>query len=100
MTLNKCMKILKPNIEVDKIYDELKLLKLDQLIELEYNKLAYKISKCLLPKRILEIINCDQNNQSLQKLHNYNTRKKSVPNVPRSRTKFYLRSFLCNGIRP
>ena len=99
MTLNKCMKILKPNIEIDKIYDELKLLKLDQLIELEYNKLAYKISKCLLPKKMLEIINCDQNNQSLQKQHNYNTRKKAMPNMPRSWTKYYLSSFLCNGIR-
>ena len=40
MTLNKFMKILKPNIEMDKTYEELKLLKLDQLIQLEYNKLA------------------------------------------------------------
>ena len=71
------MKILKPNLEPDKTYNELKLLKLDQLIELEYNKLAYKISKCLLPSKMIEIINCDQNNQSLQKqLINYNTRKK------------------------
>ena len=75
-TLNKCMKILKPNLETDKTYSELKLLNLDQLIELEYNKLAYMISKCLLPNKMLEIINCDQNYQSLQKQHNYNTRKK------------------------
>ena len=40
MTLNKCMKILKLNLEPDKTYKKLKLLKLDQLIELEYNKLA------------------------------------------------------------
>ena len=98
-TLNKCMKILKPNLETDKTYKELKLLTLDQLIELEYNKHAYKISKCLLPNKMLEIINCDQNNQSLQKQHNYNTRKKAIPNIPRSRTKYYLRTFLCNGIR-
>ena len=98
-TLNKYMKILKPNLEPDKTYNELKLLKLDQLIELEYNKLAYKISKCLLPSKMLEIINCDQNNQSLQKQHNYNTRKKVMPHIPRPRTKYYLRSFLCNGIR-
>ena len=83
MTLNKCMKILKLNLEPDKTYNELKLLKLDQLIELEYNKLAYKISKCLLPSKMIEIINCDQNNQSLQKqLINYNTRKKRCPIFP------------------
>ena len=98
-TLNKCMKILKPKLETDKTYKELKLLILDQLIELEHNKLAYKISKCLLPNKMQEIINCDQNNQSLQKQHNYNTRQKAMPSIPRSRTKHYLKSFLCSGIR-
>ena len=48
---------------------------------------------------MLEIINCDQNNQSLQKQHNNNTRKKAMPNIPRSWTKYDLKSFLCNGIR-
>ena len=93
------MKILKPNKETKSAYEELKILTLDQLIELEHNKLAYKITKGHLPKKIKEIINCDQNNKPLQKIHKYNTRKKSRPNIPQPKTKNYTRSFLCNGIR-
>ena len=74
-TLNMCVKILKPKTEINKSYRDLKILTLDQLIELEHNKLAYKISKGSLPRKIKEIIHCDQNNKSLQKNHNYNTRK-------------------------
>ena len=81
-TLNMCVKILKPKTEINKSYRDLKILTLDQLIELEHNKLAYKISKGSLPRKIREIIHCDQNNKSLPKNHNYNTRKKSKPNIP------------------
>ena len=98
-TLNKCVKTLKPKAETSKSYSDLKILTLDQLIDLEHSKLAYKIFKGSLPKRILEIIHCDQNNKSLQKNHKYSTRKKSNPNIPQSKTKKYTNSFLCNGIR-
>ena len=98
-TLNMCMKILKPKLEIKKSYKELKILTLEQLIELEHNKLAFKITKGLLPRKIKEIINCDQYNKPLQKNHKYNMRKKSRPNIPRPKTKNYTRSFLCNRIR-
>ena len=81
-TLNMYVKILKPKTEINMSYGDLKILTLDQLIELEHNKLAYKISKGTLPRKIKGIIHCDQNNKSLQKNHSYNTRKKSKPNIP------------------
>ena len=86
-TLNICVKILKPKTEINKSYSDLKILTLDQLIELEHNTLTYKISKGSLPMKIREIIHCDQNIKSLQKNHNYNTRKKSKPNIPQPKTK-------------
>ena len=95
----KCMKLIKPKHELQSIYKELQILSVDQLIELEYKKLAYKFSKNLLPPKILEIISSDQQTASLKKTHNYNTRKKSLPNHPRSQTKQYQNSFLCRGIR-
>ena len=98
-TQNKCMKIIKPKSLVDVTFHELKLLNLDQLIDLENKKLGYKISKKLLPKQMLEIINCDQNDHPLQKTHSYNTRKKKLPNICKSCTKCYQSSFPCNGIR-
>ena len=98
-TQMKCMKLIKPKHELQSIYKELQILSVDQLIELEYKKLAYKFSKNLLPPKILEIISSDQQSASLKKTHNYNTRKKSLPNHPRSQTKQYQNSFLCRGIR-
>ena len=95
----KCMKLIKPKHELQRIYKELQILSVDQLIELEYKKLAYKLSKNLLPPKILEIISSDQQSASLKKTHNYNTRKKSLLNHPRSQTKLYQNSFLCRGIR-
>ena len=89
-TLNMCMKILKPKTEISKSWPT---------NWTRHNKLAYKISKGSLPIKIREIIHYDQNNKSLQKSHNYNTRQKSKPNIPRPKTKKYTKSFLCNGIR-
>ena len=51
-----CVKILKPKTEISKSYGDLKILTVDQLIELEHNKLSYKISKGTLPRKIKEII--------------------------------------------
>ena len=98
-TLNMCVKILKPKTEISKSYSDLKILTLVQLIELEHNKLAYIILKGTLPIKTREIIHYDQNNKSLQKSHNYKTRQKSKPNIPRPKTNKYTKSFLCNGIR-
>ena len=66
----ECMKLIKPKHELQSIYKELQILSVDQLIELEYKKLAYKFSKNLLPPKILEIISSDQQNTSLKKTHN------------------------------
>ena len=95
----KCMKLIKPKHELQRIYKDLQILSVDQLIELEYKKLAYKLSKNLLPPKIMEIVSSDQQSASLKKTHDYNTRKKSLPNHPRSQTKLYQNSFLCRGIR-
>ena len=57
-TLNMCVKILKPKTEISKSYSDLKILTLDQLIELEHNKLAYKISKISLNELTPELTAC------------------------------------------
>ena len=95
----KCLKIIKPNMSPIEINKELRILSLDQLIDLEYKKLGFKISKSLLPMKMMEIIRLDQHNNTLNKSHNYNTRHKAKPNIPRPVTKKYQDSFLCRGIR-
>ena len=80
-------------------YKDLKLLDLSQLIDLENNKLAYKIYHKQLPTRMLDIINSDSHNKTLNKNHRYNTRNKKVPNLPKANIVMYHRSFLYWGLK-
>ena len=91
--------MIQPGHIISQIYKDLKLLELSQLIELENNKLAYKIYHKLLPSRMLEIINCDTQNKTLSKKHRYNTRNKNVPNLPKAKNMIYHRSFLYCGLK-
>ena len=80
-------------------YKDLKLLDLSQLIDLENNKLAYKIYHKQLPTRMLEILNSDSQNKTLNKNHGYNTRNKKVPNLPKANSVMYHQSFLYWGLK-
>ena len=74
---NKCMKMLQSGHTPLQTYKDLRLLDLSQLIDLENNKLAYKIYHKQLPIRMLDIINSDSQNKMLNKNHRYNTRNKA-----------------------
>ena len=47
-----------------------------------------------LPPKIISHLTMDQNNNSLQKSHNYDTRNKNKPNLPQIKNKIYINSFL------
>ena len=89
----KCLKLIKPTTPPVDACKELQILSLDQLIDLEHKKLGYKISKNLLPNKMIEIIRLDQYNNTLNKKHNYNTRNKAEPNIPKPNTKNYQKRF-------
>ena len=74
-----------------------KILRLDQLIDLENSKFGYKLAHGLLPRRIEEACLYDNNKQSLIKTHKYGTRNKTTPNVPKKMNKQYRASFLNKG---
>ena len=63
---NKCMKMLQSDCQPLQTYKDLKLLNLSQLIDLENNKLAYKIHHKHLPTRMLDIINNDSHNKNIK----------------------------------
>ena len=65
---NKCMKMLQIGRTPLQMYKDLRLLDLSQLIDLENNKLAYKIYHKQLPFRMLAIINSDSQNKTLNKI--------------------------------
>ena len=68
------MKLIKPTSSITNTFPTLKVLNLEQLIDCENKKFGYKISSRLLPIHILDILKCDQCDNSLQKSHSYNTR--------------------------
>ena len=50
---------------------------LKELLKIENCKFGYKLMNSSLPPRICELAATDQNGKSLNKLHPYNTRKKT-----------------------
>ena len=96
---NKCMKMLQSGLPPLQTYKDLRLLDLSQLIDLENNKLASKIYHKHLPTRMLDIINSDWQNKTLNKNHRYNTRNKKVPNLPKANSVMYQQSFLYWGLK-
>ena len=47
-----------------------------------------------MPPKIISYLCTDQNKDSLEKRHNYNTRNKNKPNLPQIKNKNYRNSFL------
>ena len=78
-------------------YKNLKILKLDQLIQLANYKFGYKLQNGLLPTKTQSICLADSKRKSLEKKHKYSTRNKNLPNLPIKASTRYLNSFLCKG---
>ena len=82
-----------------KDYKNLKILTLQQIVELEMCKLWHKNTLGLLPRKLSEAMSTDHLNRSLNKDHHYNTRQKNLVNRPLARKKEYHNSFLVSGNR-
>ena len=81
------------------VYTSLSILNIRDLISLEHCKLMFKAKHCLLPCKITTAILTDHEGKTLKKLHRYNTRHKSLPNIPKNACTNYLKSSLCNCTR-
>ena len=97
---NKCVSIICKRTHVNEInYKNLQLLKIKEIIKLENLKIAYKLNKNLLPKKISECALSDQKGKSLLRTHNYGTRAKSIPYTPKTQNKKYGNSILCESVQ-
>ena len=74
-----------------------RILKVPCLLFLENCKFGYKLINKQLPRKIEESCMFDNNRNSLEKSHRYNTRNKRIPNVPIKMNKIYRASFLNKG---
>ena len=96
-----CLKIIdnKCSTSTEDRYKNLRILTVSQTIELELSKLWHKHQLKLLPVKLSETMLLDQNEQSLQKVHNYDTRNKNLSNRPLAKNRAYQRSFLVEGLK-
>ena len=80
-------------------FNKLQILSVRQTIDSELVKLWHKYHLQALPPRLIDIMSTDQKNHTLLKSHSYNTRKKSLSNIPLAKYSKYQNSFLVEGIK-
>ena len=93
-----CMKRICTMGDKKHLYQTLRVLPIKKLVMLEQAKLGYKLCNNLLPKKLSGALLTDQNNDSIKKVHGYDTRHKNVPNLPTASSTKYRNSFLCKAI--
>ena len=96
---NKCVKLFNRTSPLDTLYKNYRILKLDEVIDLEFKKFGYKVYRNLLPKNLLHEVRTDSKGSSLKKNHSYNTRNKNNLNLPMSSRKTYYNSFLVQSLK-
>ena len=96
---NNAVKLIDPTLNKDEIFRKHKILKLDDMVKVEQCKLGYKLCHGLLPKALANNMVRDHNRYSISKRHKYQTRGKSIPNLPSAKGQKYRSSFLFNAIK-
>ena len=97
--MDRCKCFITHRQTVDEKLLPLNILTLPSMITLANYKFGYKLAHDLLPSKTTAICVQDSKNKSLLPTHQYNTRHRLVPNLPRTRCNQYLNSFLCKGPR-
>ena len=93
----KCLELVQCNKAKSNLNKTLGILSIGDMIKLENMKFGYKLVHWMLPQKIVEDCCKDSKHKSLTKPHQYSTRNKRVPNLPRNMNKSYRESFLCKG---
>ena len=70
-----------------------KMLTLRELIKLESLKLSYRLHHNLLPENLHRLLWTDSKDNSLKKTHQYNTRHRLLPALPKAQSKSYHQNF-------
>ena len=69
------------------------------MIKIEQLKFAYGLINNILPVNLSKLVKTDHNGTDLRKTHNYQTRFKAEPNLPRTKSSNYQNSFLHENIK-
>ena len=95
--LNRCERFITHKQTRQEELIPLNTLTLTSLITLANYKFGYRLLHNLLPRKTSAICIHDSQNKSLLPNHQYNTRHRRIPNLPKTRHTQYLNSFLCKG---
>ena len=98
-TMNKCFKLITGKEATPMSFKDERMSRLKDLIELENKKLGYQLDNHLLPSKLHNLLWTDSKNKSLQKTHQYNTRDKHLPNLPKVSTTHYHKGFQYQSIK-
>ena len=98
-TLNSCFNLIIGLAPTPNNFKKEKMLRLQDLIQMENRKLGYQLEKNLLPLNHHRLLWTDSRNKTLQKTHHYNTRGKHLPNHPKVNTVNYQRGFQFQSIK-
>ena len=96
---NHCIRLLDTRLSLSELYNRYKILTIDNVIDLELCKLGYKLQKEMLPVNLTAALKVDAKGKSLEKKHNYNTRKKKELNLPIAEKNAYVNSFLFQALK-
>ena len=96
---DQCVATLDKSLSVRDTYKKYKLLKFEDMITHETNKLWHKQHLSLLPAPLTRNMQTDFRGLNLSKSHGYNTRNKAYLNLPRANNGSYRKSFLSRGLK-
>ena len=96
---DQCVATLDKSLSVRDTYKKYKLLKFEDMITHETNKLWHKQHLSLLPAPLTRNMQTDFTGLDLSKSHGYNTRNKAYLNLPRANNGSYRKSFLSRGLK-
>ena len=97
---NKCVSLIdcRKYDLVDK-FNKLRILSVQNIINMELAKIGYHLMKHELPDNLLSCFLHDSSNHDLQKIHRYGTHQKSLQNLLLVKNNKYKQSFLCKSIK-
>ena len=87
--MNICFSIITGLAPTPEEFRKEKMMRLEDLIQIENKKLGYQLERKLLPSNLYNLLWTDSKNKTLQKTHHYNTRDKHLPKFPKASTNKY-----------
>ena len=95
---NRCVQTILPNMNVEKIYNSLEILKIGELVRLENCKAWYRFYNGTMLRKLKSIMAEGSCHESLAKDHKYMTCRKNELNLPKASSQGYRKSFLVKGL--